>query len=281
MENQEIFLEIKMFKRINNFLLLVLIIIFSIGYIIFFLDADTIKSEIEEYVSSKINYTFVYDGDLNISYAPDARLSITDIKISDESYEPVKKIANIGSLELIIDKEKIIDKIIDVQKIEAQDAIYFGVNLDEILIKTYSLIKFKKFQNISADNNTVLNQLFSNAVIENGIMKIKNIYFETSLIKASGKGIIDLNQRTIKVDMFGKVRDIKSISEDVKNIYTSHYPDDLVNKELPIIIRGSLDNPDITINIEYIIKKEIINPLKDKLLEKITDDIKEQIKLPF
>ena len=270
-----------MFKRINNFLLLVLIIIFSIGYIIFFLDADTIKSEIEEYVSSKINYTFVYDGDLNISYAPDARLSITDIKISDESYEPVKKIANIGSLELIIDKEKIIDKIIDVQKIEAQDAIYFGVNLDEILIKTYSLIKFKKFQNISADNNTVLNQLFSNAVIENGIMKIKNIYFETSLIKASGKGIIDLNQRTIKVDMFGKVRDIKSISEDVKYIYTNHYPDDLVNKELPIIIRGSLDNPDITINIEYIIKKEIINPLKDKLLEKITDDIKEQIKLPF
>ena len=281
MENQEIFLEIKMFKRINNFLLLVLIIIFSIGYIIFFLDADTIKSEIEEYVSSKINYTFVYDGDLNISYAPDARLSITDIKISDESYEPVKKIANIGSLELIIDKEKIIDKIIDVQKIEAQDAIYFGVNLDEILIKTYSLIKFKKFQNISADNNTVFNQLFSNAVIENGIMKIKNIYFETSLIKASGKGIIDLNQRTIKVDMFGKVRDIKSISEDVKNIYTNHYPDDLVNKELPIIIRGSLDNPDITIDIEYIIKKEIINPLKDKLLEKITDDIKEQIKLPF
>ena len=281
MENQEIFLEIKMFKRINNFLLLVLIIIFSIGYIIFFLDADTFKSEIEEYVSSKINYTFVYDGDLNISYAPDARLSITDIKISDESYEPVKKIANIGSLELIIDKEKIIDKIIDVQKIEALDAIYFGVNLDEILLKTYSLIKFKKFQNISVDNYTGLNQLFSNAVIDNGIMKIKNIYFETSLIKASGKGIIDLNQRTIIIDMFGKVRDIKSISEDVKNIYTNHYPDDIVNKELPIVIRGSLDNPDITIDIEYIIKKEIINPLKDKLLEKITDDLKEQIKLPF
>ena len=280
-ENQGIFLEIKMFKSINNFLLLILIIIFSIGYIIFFLDSDTIKSEIEEYVSSKINYTFVYDGDLNISYAPDARLSITDIKISDESYEPVKKIANIGSLELIIDKEKIIDKIIDVQKIEALDAIYFGVNLDEILLKTYSLIKFKKFQNISVDNNTVLNQLFSNAVIDNGIMKIKNIYFETSLLKASGKGVIDLNQRTIKIDMFGKVRDIKSISEDVKNIYTNHYPDDLVNKELPIIIRGSLDNPDITIDIEYIIKKEIINPLKDKLLEKITDDLKEQIKLPF
>ena len=73
----------------------------------------------------------------------------------------------------------------------------------------------------------------------------------------------------------------KSISEDIKNIYTDHYPDDLVNKELPIIIRGSLDNPDITIDIEYIIKKEIINPLKDKLLEKITDDLKEQIKLPF
>ena len=270
-----------MFKSINNFFLLVLIIIFSIGYIIFFLDEDTIKSEIEKYVSSKINYTFVYDGDLNISYAPDSRLSITDIKISDESYEPAKKIANIGSLELIIDKEKIIDKIIDVQKIEALDAIYFGANLDEILLKTYSLIKFKKFQNISVENNTVINQLFSNAVIDNGEMKIKNLYFETSLIKANGKGIIDLEQRTIKIDMFGEVRDIKSISEDDNNVYTNHYPDELANKELPIIIRGSLDNPDITIDIEYIIKKEIINPLKDKLLEKITDDLKEQIKLPF
>ena len=108
-----------MLRKINKLLLVILVIIFSLIFVIFLLDSDTFKSEIEEYISSKINYTFVYDGDLNIGYAPDARLSITDIKISDESYQPVKKIANIGSLELIIDKEKIIDKIIDVQKIEA------------------------------------------------------------------------------------------------------------------------------------------------------------------
>ena len=270
-----------MFKKINKLLLLLTVIVFSIVYVIFLLDSDTIKSEIEEYISSKINYTFVYDGDLDLSYEPEARMSITNIRIFDESYDSIKKIVNIGSLELVIDKEKIINKIIDVEKAEALNVIYFGANIDEILMKTYSLLKFKKFENINVENNTVFKKLFSNSIINNNVMKIENIYFETYLIEANGSGIIDLKQRKIKIDMFGKIKNITSVSEDSENIYVNHYPEDLTNKELPIIIRGSLDDPDITIDMKYIIKKEIIAPLKDKLIEKIQDDLKEKIKLPF
>ena len=242
---------------------------------------DTFKSEIEEYISSKINYTFVYDGDLDLSYQPDARMSISNIRIFDESHDPVKRIVNIGSLELIIDKEKITNKIIDVEKAEALDVVYFGANIDEILMKTYSLIKFKKFKNINLEDNTVFRRLFSSAVINKNIMQIDNIFFETYLIEATGSGIIDLEQRKIKIDMIGKIKNIASVSEENDNIYANHYPDDLINKELPIIIKGSLDNPDIIIDMKYILKKEIINPLKDKLIEKIQDDLKEKLKLPF
>ena len=77
--------------------------------------------------------------------------------------------------------------------------------------------------------------------------------------------------------MIGKIKNIASVSEENDNIYANHYPDDLINKELPIIIKGSLDNPDIIIDMKYIIKKEIINPLKDKLIEKIQDDLKENL----
>ena len=84
-----------MFKKISKFFLLITVILVPTVYVIFFLNSDTIKSEIEKYISSKIDYTFVYDGDLEISYEPDARISISDIRIFDESYAPIKKIVNI------------------------------------------------------------------------------------------------------------------------------------------------------------------------------------------
>ena len=60
-----------------------------------------------------------------------------------------------------------------------------------------------------------------------------------------------------------------------------NYPKELAGKELPILIRGTLDNPDITIDMKDIIKKELIDPIKDKLIEKIQDELKEKFELPF
>ena len=42
-----------------------------------------------------------------------------------------------------------------------------------------------------------------------------------------------------------------------------------------------MDDLKISIDLEDIIINEIISPLKDKLIEKIQDDLKEKIKLPF
>ena len=78
---------------------------------------------------------------MDLSYQPDARMSISNIRIFDESHDPVKRIVNIGSLELIIDKEKITNKIIDVEKAEALDVVYFGANIDERLNEDVFLYK--------------------------------------------------------------------------------------------------------------------------------------------
>ena len=47
-------------------ILFVSLIIIIGGYLLFLFDPDNFRSEIEEYVSSKINYTFIYDGSLDI-----------------------------------------------------------------------------------------------------------------------------------------------------------------------------------------------------------------------
>ena len=284
----------KVYKFVIIFISLILIVG---GYLVFFFDPDNFKTEIEEYVSSKINYTFVYDGKIDIGiYSPKtnangdendisnleskAFISISGIRIFDEVSKPASRIANIGSLGLVVNKDKLVEKIIDVDRAEAQDVVYFGTNVDEILMKTYSLLKFKNFGGINPDNNTVINKIYSNAIIINNKMLINDLYFETQLIQSSGSGTINLTNKRIKIDMIGKIRKINDMRSS-NNVYIDNYPKELAGKELPILIRGTLDNPDITIDMKDIIKKELIDPIKDKLIEKIQDELKEKFELPF
>ena len=284
----------KVYKSVIIFISLILIVA---GYLVFFFDPDNFKSEIEEYVSSKINYTFVYDGKLDIGlYSPETNtnkgmyeandseshgfISISGIRIFDEVSKPTNRIANIGSLGLVVNKNKLADKIIDVDRAEAQDVVYFGTNVDEILMKTYSLLKFKNFGGINPANNTVINKIYSNAIIKNNEMLINELYFETQLIQSTGSGNINLINKRIKIDMIGKIRKISDMKSS-NNVYVDNYPKELVGKELPILIRGTLDNPDISIDMKDIIKKELIDPIKDKLIEKIQDELKEKFELPF
>ena len=284
----------KVYKFVIIFISLILIVG---GYLVFFFDPDNFKTEIEEYVSSKINYTFVYDGKLDIGiYSPTtnangdendisnleskAFISISGIRIFDEVSKPASRIANIGSLGLVVNKDKLVEKIIDVDRAEAQDVVYFGTNVDEILMKTYSLLKFKNFGGINSDNNTVINKIYSNAIIINNKMLINDLYFETQLIQSSGSGTINLTNKRIKIDMIGEIRKINDMRSS-NNVYIDNYPKELAGKELPILIRGTLDNPDITIDMKDIIKKELIDPIKDKLIEKIQDELKEKFELPF
>ena len=287
-----------MLNKVYKFVILFISLILIVGgYLVFFFDPDNFKTEIEEYVSSKINYTFVYDGKIDIGiYSPKtnangdendisnleskAFISISGIRIFDEVSKPASRIANIGSLGLVVNKDKLVEKIIDVDRAEAQDVVYFGTNVDEILMKTYSLLKFKNFGGINPDNNTVINKIYSNAIIINNKMLINNLYFETQLIQSSGSGTINLTNKRIKIDMIGEIRKINDMRSS-NNVYMDNYPKELAGKELPILIRGTLDNPDITIDMKDIIKKELIDPIKDKLIEKIQDELKEKFELPF
>ena len=287
-----------MLNNVYKFVIIFISLILIVGgYLVFFFDPDNFKTEIEEYVSSKINYTFVYDGKIDIGiYSPKtnangdendisnleskAFISISGIRIFDEVSKPASRIANIGSLGLVVNKDKLVDKIIDVDRAEAQNVVYFGTNVDEILMKTYSLLKFKNFGGINPDNNTVINKIYSNAIIINNKMLINNLYFETQLIQSSGSGTINLTNKRIKIDMIGKIRKINDMRSS-NNVYIDNYPKELAGKELPILIRGTLDNPDITIDMKDIIKKELIDPIKDKLIEKIQDELKEKFELPF
>tara|TARA_Y100000590_G_scaffold57526_2_gene60562 strand:+ start:8135 stop:8938 length:804 start_codon:yes stop_codon:yes gene_type:complete len=265
----------KTIKYFISFITLFILLVFI--YTIFFFNPDSFKDEIGEYISSKIQYKFTYNSTA-WSYDPNPSISMKEIKIIDDSITPNKKIVDIEEAVIAISKENLMNQIIDAEEVAASNLIYYGVNIDEILMKTYSLIKFKKFSTLNEVNSTKIYHLYSTAKIINENMQINDIEIKSELLQARGTGVINLVSKEVSFNMEGRLRDQKSLRQGV---YKDHYPQDLHGKVLPIRIQGKMDDLKISIDLEDIIINEIISPLKDKLIEKIQDDLKEKIKLPF
>ena len=264
---------INIFKKI---LLIILIIIISIiFYFLFFFNPNDFKHEIETYLSSKTGLEITYEGDIDIIYTPESVVSVPNIRV----FENNNLIVEIQELNMIVATEKIKDKILDVKKIEAINLRYYGINIDDILLKTYSILSL---QNISLDTNNItsLKHMSASAIVRDNAMIISNIVMKSQLLQASGQGKINIDDKNTSINLTGEILD----KIDVSQQYINRYPEKLSGEELPIIISGKMENLSISIDLEKIIKKKI-NPIKDKIVDdikdKVIDELKDKIKLPF
>ena len=171
----------KTIKYFISFITLFILLVFI--YTIFFFNPDSFKDEIGEYISSKIQYKFTYNSTA-WSYDPNPSISMKEIKIIDDSITPNKKIVDIEEAVIAISKENLMNQIIDAEEVAASNLIYYGVNIDEILMKTYSLIKFKpkSLSVIFVFNILIINKL--------------NIAISAPLVSFIGvKSFINLNKK--------------------------------------------------------------------------------------
>ena len=258
----------------------IIIFIFSlIIYFSLFFDPNDYREQITQYLSSKTGLHILYNGDIEIKYLPESTIMIPNLEIFEKNNSGLKKIVSIEELKMVVATDKLKDSIIDVKSIMAKNLYYYGVNIDETLIKTYSLIKSAKFS-FTSDNVTHVKVLSSSAIINNNIMEINRIYIETDLLKAEGEGKLFLSNKTVNFLMTGSILNKNIVSSK----YINDYPEELMGEKLPINIDGHVDNLSISININSILMKKI-NPIKDtitnKIKEKIIDELKDKIKLPF
>jgi hypothetical protein len=69
--------------------------------------------------------------------------------------------------------------------------------------------------------------------------------------------------------------------------YHKYYPKYLVDTQLPILISGNYNNPEIDVKISDIITKKLKEEIKSKAIKSLKDKIKDKIKseinikLPF
>lgn len=260
------------------FFLISLVFIFFF-YFLFIFNINDYKEDIVHYVSSKTKYNFAYDGDIDIRYFP-TYVSMPSINIYKKSSDNSKEsIIRIEKLELNVSPFKLLKNIIEIDSVKASNLRYYSINIDEVLMKTYSLLKFNLF-NSYQNNITDIISMSSTASLVGDIMDIDDIYIETNILKSKGRGTINIVTKEVNFKMLGSIKDKKYVT----GIYYENYPIELSGEELPIIIKGPLDNLSISIDLTHIVVNKVA-PLKDKVIdeikEKMIDEIRDKIKLPF
>ena len=265
---------------INFIYLIILTISLSIIYFFFIFNPNNYKDKITDYISSKTKYEFTYNGDIEINFFPETKISMPNIEIYKELSTGSKNmIISIAKTELLISLDKLIDSIIDVKDITAKNFKYYGINADAVLLKTYSLLKFSLYDDLHPDITNIMN-MSARANIDDKIMYINDIYIETEMMEAKGSGTINILTKVADIRMTGNIKELNKIT----NSYNKIYPDELNGEELPIIITGELNNLSVSIDLSQIAIKKI-EPIKEKVIdaikEKVFDELDDKIKLPF
>ncbi len=248
-------------------------------YVFFIFNPNNYKDQIINYVSSITKYDFTYNGEIQMVFFPNTKIIMPNIEIYKASPDSKNMMMTISKTELSVSLRKLMDDIVDVNYLRASDFKYYGINADDVLMKTYSLLKFSFFKT-DHPNTTTVKKMSGKANISGDTMKVNDIYMETEMMEAKGSGTIDMITKRVDFKMVGNLKD----SENIVSSYRNNYPEELVGEELPIIISGELNNLSISIDLKHIIIKKV-TPIKEKAIEtikeKVIDDIKDKIKLPF
>lgn len=258
------------------FFILIVVMVGVLLYGKIFFDVNDYRDNISSYLSEKIGYEVTYKGTIEIDYEPSAKVTVTKIIIRD----PLKNntlIAEIEELELSINKEKVLNGIIDVERVEIMNMAFYGVDVDEVLMKSYTLIKELKYKEFNSQNYTIIKFMKAKAIIDNQQMMVDDINIVTSLLSINGNGIINLQSKKLNFNMIGSLRDKK----DVIQVYQNNYPNEIYGNSIPVKITGPVDKVDFEVDLTDIITKQIINPIKEKLIDELNEKVFEQIKLPF
>ena len=267
-------------KILFNFLYIsVTLLSLIIIYIFFIFNPNDYKDQITNYVSSKTKYDFTYDGDIEVSYYPNFKVLMPGIQVFKMSSDSKDMMIEISSIDLSLSLEQLMNKVIDVSNIKAYRFKYHGVNADDVLMKTYSLLKLSLFSGAN-DKITNIKNMSAKVTIINNNMKIGDIYIETETMEARGNGSIDLLTKESEFSLIGKIKAYK----DVISLYQNNYPIELIDEELPMIISGELNNLSVSIDLNHILIKKV-EPIKEKIIDEIQDkvinELRDKIKLPF
>ena len=115
------------------------------------------------------------------------------------------------------------------------------------------------------------------------MLQIDDIQIRTELLQADGFGKIIPDSESLSISAMATIAD----DNVTKEKFGESYPIYLENTEVPILISGNFDSPEVDVKISDVIAQRIQQEIKNKAIESIKDKIKEKIqsdiniKFPF
>ena len=265
-----------MIKKISY--LLITIIIGFIFYFSFLFDINDYKKDLENFISKKANIEFEIQGDIELDLGINTKINAESLSVMKDNVLLLES----NNFSAIVSLAQILRGRFDINSISMTNSKLYGINIDESIVKTYNALKGTSY-NIKNNNYSDIHSIEAMGYYENDLLNIKDIRISSDLLTARGFGNINPSTQNLNISAVSSIDD----DDSIKNKYGKYFPKYLAKTEIPILIFGKYNNPEIDIKISDVIAKKIkeevknraINTIKDKIKEKIQSDI--NIKLPF
>ena len=262
----------------NTLYILSSVLFIIIFYIPVIFDINDHKDSLEKMISKQANIEFKILGHLSIDLGVNTKIKAKQLSFEKNNILILESEEFNASVSL----SKILTGRFDINSLSLKNSKLYGLNIDESIIKSYNLLAGRNY-NIDNTIYSDIELIETKGYFQDNILQIKDIKLMTELLEGEGFGKINPLNETINISANTKIR----TNENVMEKYNNYYPKYLVDTQLPILISGNYNNPEIDIKISDIIakklKKEIqskaIKSLKDKIKDKIQSEI--NIKLPF
>ena len=269
MGNLGIILEVIVLKKVTLAGLFIILGIYV--YFAFIFDINNYKSELEDIISTKSNTELIISGDLELDLGTKTIIKAELLSVRKNDI-----------LLLESDFSQALLGKFDINSVSLIDSKLYGVNVDETIIQTYSLLSGKRYS-IKNKAYSKIKSIDARGKYSDGMLQVDDIRIRTELLQAVGFGKIIPDSESLSISAMSTIAD----DTVTKEKFGEYYPIYLENTEVPILISGNFKKPEIDVKISDVITQKIQQEIKNKAIESIKDKIKDKIgsdiniKLPF
>ena len=276
MESQGLIQEVVVLKKIT-FAVVFIILGISV-YLVVIFDINNYKSELEDIISKKSNTELRISGDLELDIGANTIIKAELLSVRKNDVLILE--SDFFSAEVSF--SQVLQGKFDINSISLIDSKLYGLNVDETIIQTYSLLSGSRYS-IRNKSYSNIKSIDARGKYSDGMLQIDDIRIRTELLQADGFGKIIPDNESLSISA------ISTIADDTvtKEKFGEYYPTYLANTEVPILISGNFKRPEIDVKISDVITQKIQQEIKNKAIESIKDKIKDKIesdiniKLPF
>ena len=276
MGSQGIILEAIVLKKITFAILFIVLGIYL--YFVFVFDINNYKSELEDIISNKTNTELRISGDLELDIGANTIIKAELLSVRKDD----ALILESDFFTAEVSFSQVLQGKFDINSVSLVDSKLYGVNVDEAIIQTYSLLSGKRYS-IKNKSYSNIKSIDARGKYSDGMLQIDDIRIRTELLQADGFGKIIPDNESLSISAMSTIAD----DTVTKEKFGEYYPTYLENTEVPILISGNFKRPEVDIKISDVITQKIKQEIKNKAIESIKDKIKDKIesdiniKLPF